>query len=232
MKRTLVVSDIHGELNKFENLLHKAKYDPDKDQLILLGDYVDRGPDAQGVLNKVMELKKQGAIVLRGNHDDMMVAAAENQENAWRRWEKNGALFTLKSYEPEINEMIVPDSEEFRKHVSFIKTLDYYYITDHHIFVHGGVDPETPIEKTDPYVLVWIRDKFHNGYEGEKTVVFGHTQTSILHENKDNHDVYFGGNNIIGVDGGAVYGGSLNCLDITNNEVYCVKVEQPAMKSD
>ncbi|GGP07827.1 metallophosphoesterase family protein [Oceanobacillus neutriphilus] len=223
MNRVLVISDIHGELEKFECLLEKVNYNAEKDQLILLGDYVDRGPNARGVLDKVIELKNQGAIVLRGNHDDMMVAAAEDEENAWKRWEKNGAIFTLKSYDSEINEMRIPDSEDFQRHVAFIKTLDYYYKTDQYIFVHAGVDPDTPIEKTDPYILVWIRDKFHNGYKDKKTVIFGHTNTANLHGKKDNHGVYFGENNIIGIDGGAVYGGSLNCLDITNNKVYHVE---------
>ena len=69
MKRILVISDIHGELKLFDSLLEKVKYDADEDQLILVGDYVDRGPDSKGVLNRVSELKRNGAVVLRGNHD-------------------------------------------------------------------------------------------------------------------------------------------------------------------
>ena len=39
MKRILVISDIHGEIEKFEQLLEEAQYDAKQDQLILLGDY-------------------------------------------------------------------------------------------------------------------------------------------------------------------------------------------------
>ena len=46
MKRTLVISDIHGELELFEELLRETGYDAAEDELILLGDYVDRGPDS------------------------------------------------------------------------------------------------------------------------------------------------------------------------------------------
>lgn len=220
MRRVLVISDIHGELEKFNQLLQEVKYDMQADQLILLGDYVDRGPDSCGVLNKVMELKEQGAIVLRGNHDDMMLAAAEGEPKAWERWMKNGAVETLHSYEPEIDEWRIPETDTFKKHVEFIKGLDYYYELDQYIFVHGGVHPETPLNKTDPYVFVWIRDEFHHGYRGDKTVIFGHTRTARLHSDKENNNVYFGKNNIIGIDGGAVYGGQLNCLDLTNKITY------------
>lgn len=222
MKRTLVISDIHGELDKFDQLLEKADYDVKTDQLILLGDYIDRGPNPRGVLTRVMELKEQSAIVLRGNHDEMMVAVADQEPDAWERWEKNGAIHTLKSYDSSIEKMEIPDSDTFRQHVSFIKKMDYYYQTDDYIFVHAGVDPDIPVEETDPFILIWIREPFHHGYHGEKTVVFGHTPTAYFH-GKGKHGVYYGKNNIIGIDGGAVYGGQLNCLELETNHVYSVQ---------
>lgn len=221
MKRILAISDIHGEFERFEQLLNVAQYNSDTDQLILLGDYVDRGPDSCAVLNKVMKLKDLGAIVLRGNHDDMMVAAADHSNEGWERWGRNGAIQTLKSYDASIESMEIPDSELFRKHVSFIKSLDYYYETDEYIFVHAGVHPTTPLHETEPSILIWIREEFHKGYTGEKTVVFGHTRTTLLHGIED-HSVYFGNNNIIGIDGGAVFGGNLNCLELHTKKVYCV----------
>jgi Predicted phosphoesterase len=48
MKRILAISDIHGELELFDSLLEKVNYDADEDQLILLGDYVDRGQTLKG----------------------------------------------------------------------------------------------------------------------------------------------------------------------------------------
>lgn len=223
MKRYLLISDIHGELQMFNDLLEKVEYNPTEDQLVLVGDYIDRGPDSRGVLHKVMELKEEGAIVLRGNHDDMLLAAVNNEENAWERWWKNGGIPTLQSYDSSINEQRIPETEDFHTHVQFIKELDYYYETEDYIFVHGGVDPDTPVSETDPYVLVWIRDKFHHGYDGDKTVVFGHTRTPILHKDETNADVYFGNNNIIGIDGGAVYGDQLNCLELPSKKQYNVK---------
>lgn len=222
MKRTLVISDIHGELELFEELLQKAEYDAAEDQLILLGDYVDRGPDSRGVLNRVMELKEQGTIVLSGNHDAMMLAAAGDEPGARERWARNGAIPTLQSYDSSIQSMEIPATNVFQEHIDFIGKLDYYYETDEYIFVHAGVQPGAPVQETDPTTLMWIREEFYQAYDGDKTVVFGHTPAFLL-RGTGNHDVYFGDNHIIGIDGGAAYGGQLNCLELPSRKVYDVK---------
>lgn len=222
MKRILAISDIHGELGLFNELLEKVKYDPVEDQLILLGDYVDRGPDSKGVLERVVELKEQGAIVLRGNHDQMMLEAARGETGAAGNWLRNGALSTLQSYDASIEGMTLPSRDLFWKHVEFLKETAFYYETEDYLFVHAGVQPGVPVEQTDPYVLMWIRDEFHRGYSGDKTVVFGHTPTFKLRGTNET-SVYFGDNRIIGIDGGAFYGGQLNCLELPGERVYVVE---------
>lgn len=232
MKRLLVISDIHGELTKFEQLLEQVSYDPDGDQLILLGDYIDRGPDPKAVVEKVMRLKNEGALVLKGNHDDMMEKAFEDP-NHIKRWVRNGGIETLKSYgyrlpkfrERHLDQWVAKISPLtaapiVKKHLAFFKNLDHYHETEDFIFVHGGVDPATPLAITDPFVLMWIREEFHNGYNGEKTVVFGHTPTDAFH---DGFNVHFGANNIIGIDGGCVFGGRLNCLELPSRNIYFVE---------
>ncbi|MGN7470424.1 metallophosphoesterase family protein [Brevibacillus sp. SAFN-007a] len=226
MHRILAISDIHGELDKLESLMELANYDPQRDQLILLGDYVDRGPKSREVVDKVKQLHAQGAIVLMGNHDHMMVKAFE-QDPVWiERWFRNGARSTLASYGHAAAEthLAAPDSlevtEEVREHLDFLAGLSYYHETEEFLFVHGGVHPLTPVAETDPYILMWIRDEFHSGYQGKKTVVFGHTPTEILHGKPD---VYFGENNLIGIDGGAVFGGRLHALELPSRHVYSVE---------
>ncbi|MEK4554452.1 metallophosphoesterase family protein [Jeotgalicoccus sp. FSL K6-3177] len=224
MKRILAISDIHGELKLFDSLLEKVNYDEDEDQLILLGDYVDRGPNSKGVLNRVSELKRNGAIVLRGNHDEMMLNAMDGVPEALERWEKNGALATLQSYDSSIESVTLSAGAEFEKHISLIREMDYYYETKDYIFVHAGVRPDTPVQKTDPHTFVWIRELFYEKYSGDKTVIFGHTPTSVIRQEK-NHDIYFGENNIIGIDGAATYGGQLNCLELPGKKTYSVAKE-------
>lgn len=234
MKRTLAISDIHGDIDKFEDLLKIVEYNRNQDQLLLLGDYVDRGPHSRAVLDKVIQLKSEGAIVLIGNHDKMMIDAFEYQDDPMhlKRWYYNGGIKTLQNYGYSIekdnpkywyttDEFPEPLqlNDEIREHIEFLKELPYYYETDSHIFVHAGVEPETPLHSTDPHTLVWIREEFHQKYNGTKTVVFGHTPVKYLHESPD---VYFGKNKIIGIDGGCAYGKRLNCLDVEAMKVVYV----------
>ncbi|MGN7410846.1 metallophosphoesterase [Sporosarcina sp. SAFN-010] len=224
MKRTLVISDIHGELDMLTALLEKAAYNSTTDRLFLLGDYIDRGPDSKATLDKVMELVKGGAIALKGNHEDMMVKSLiDGNERIWRNWTgRNGGDATLQSYGFEPESFLFSDDQEFQKphlysnhlnrHLEFIRNLPYYIEEDDTIFIHAGVKPGVPLDETDPYELIWIRDEFHTNYKGPKTVIFGHTPTKGFRDDENDNSIYYGSNSIIGIDGGAVFGGQLNCL--------------------
>lgn len=149
MKRILVISDIHGEIEKFEQLLEEAQYDAKQDQLILLGDYVDRGPNARAVIEKVRELKEEGALILKGNHEDMMIKAlTTNEERSWNHWVKrNGGDKTLYSY-GFVEEDIAVNDKDFQKpilhsrvleeHIKFIQELDHYIETEEYICTCWG----------------------------------------------------------------------------------------------
>ena len=127
-----------------------------KDQLILLGDYVDRGPNSKEVLEKVIELKSEGALVLKGNHEDMMIKAlTTDDERSWKNWiNRNGGRTTLESYGFTESEFVVPDEKEFIKpklhcetldrHLDFIRNLDHFIELEEYIFVHAGVHPIQP----------------------------------------------------------------------------------------
>jgi serine/threonine protein phosphatase 1 len=232
MKRILVISDIHGESEKFEQLLEKVDFNAEEDQLILGGDYIDRGINSKAVVEKVQELAKKGAIALKGNHEKMMMEAFHNEDGGLARWLRNGAADTLRSYgftvtyEDDNGVLKGSVNGEWQSHpsindvITFFESLLPYYETEDYIFVHGGVHPTTPLAETDLHTLVWIRDVFHQGYNGTKPVIFGHTPSKNLH---GSHDVYFGENNIIGIDGGLVYGGRLNCLELPSKKVTYVE---------
>lgn len=237
MKRILAISDIHGEIDLLEQLLTKVNYDSNKDQLILLGDYVDRGPNAMAVVEKAIELQREGAIILKGNHEDMMIKAlTTDDERSWKHWAvRNGGDQTLESYGFTMQDYAIQSESPFikptlhdatlTKHLQFIQKLQPLVKYGGYVFVHAGVDPKIPIEETDPYRLMWIRDEFFEHYEGDHTIIFGHTPTPNLHKEKGDFTVYFGKNRIIGIDGGAVYGGQLNCLVLPTMDVYSVRKE-------
>src|SRR5262249_18437560 len=81
--RVLAIGDIHGCLRAFTTLLDAVALQPD-DRIITLGDYVDRGPDSRGVLNRLIDLHSTGRLVaLRGNHDIMMLDARHSRDPMW-----------------------------------------------------------------------------------------------------------------------------------------------------
>lgn len=67
--RILAISDIHGQSSALDKLLNAAKYEPSTDKLFFCGDYIGKGPDSEGVLNRVMAAVQQGAKAILGNHE-------------------------------------------------------------------------------------------------------------------------------------------------------------------
>ncbi|GGO05448.1 metallophosphoesterase [Saccharibacillus kuerlensis] len=236
-KRTLAISDIHGELDLLDRLLDHIEYDPVSDQLVLLGDYVDRGPKSMQTLERVIELRAKGAIALMGNHEDLMLRAlVSGGEEDWKRWVvRNGGCATLQSYGFSDHELRIETGEAYKRpalksaalerHLDFVRSLDRYYETDDCLYVHAGIQPGRTAAQSDPMELLWIREEFHRGYDGTKTVVFGHTPTRSLHRDPDNDGIYYGANRIIGIDGGAAFGGQLNAIDMQSGKVFYVKAD-------
>jgi len=226
MKRTLVISDIHGCYDEFVRLLEVANYNPIEDQLILLGDYIDRGKDSKKVIEKVMELVKQGAIALRGNHDDWFLCFLANHEKS-REYllEGVGGFNTLISYlgldylkkETNLDNVVKRIKGEYSEHLRFLVNLPYYYETDDYVFVHAGVNPFSFSDwRNEPETLSWIRWEFINRPTSlDKTVIFGHTSCRTIHNSND----IWVSDDKIGIDGACCFGGQLNCLEITDKEI-------------
>jgi len=54
-ERIFVIGDIHGCVEMLKRLMDKIDWRPDKDRLIFLGDYIDRGEDPKGVVDFILE---------------------------------------------------------------------------------------------------------------------------------------------------------------------------------
>ena len=100
--RKIAVSDIHGCLKTFKALVEEQVVLNPQDELYLLGDFIDRGPDSKGVLDYVMQLDEAGYQVhcLRGNHEDMMLQAVRDREDIGM-WLFNGGQQALDSFRTE-----------------------------------------------------------------------------------------------------------------------------------
>lgn len=178
--RTWAIGDVHGCKTALETLVERLA--PRRsDTLILLGDLVNRGPDTAGVLEWVAAYGEPARlVVLRGNHDVMMLEARENRAAA-DEWVASGGDETLASYaarQPEIEERTVkmqlaaiPD-----RHWAVLEQTLPYWETDEAIYVHAVPDPALPMEQQSDDRLYW--EKLHDfppPHCSGKPVVCGHT---------------------------------------------------------
>jgi serine/threonine protein phosphatase 1 len=173
LMRLLVIGDIHGCSRAYDTLLAAVQPAPDE-HVITLGDYVDRGPDSSGVLQRLLALEKKCRLVpLRGNHDQMMLAARDNAE-AHYLWLECGGKATLASYSVlgDSGKLVdVPDS-----HWNFLENrcVDWHE-TETHFFVHANAHPEMPLRDQPEYILLWEKLEFPLPHCSGKIMVCGHT---------------------------------------------------------
>jgi serine/threonine protein phosphatase 1 len=200
MERYFAVGDIHGRLDKLLLLMEQIDFDWGRDRLVFIGDYIDRGPNSKKVIDYLIGLRSRSdrVVFLKGNHEEMLERYLEGTDVLM--FLDNGGDATLRSYREagrEEKDLIPPD------HLAFFKALRLYYETPDYIFVHGGLRPHIPLEKQDPWDMLWIREEFvYSDFDFGKPVVFGHTpfHKPLVLENK------------IGIDTGAVYGNKLSCV--------------------
>jgi serine/threonine protein phosphatase 1 len=200
--RLLAIGDIHGCSQAFDALLTVVAPTAD-DWLITLGDYVDRGPDSRGVIERLIDLNTGGRLVaLLGNHEEMMLDA-RYAPAAFAAWVEFGGQETLDSYpaRPEPGLPGVPD-----EHWRFLEqTCIDRFETDRHFFVHGNVLPDVPISDQPIEVLHWEKFGPSRPHISGKTMICGHTAQRNGRPRDLGHAVC--------IDTYAYGGGWLTCLD-------------------
>lgn len=213
MKKTFVVGDIHGCHASFLALLDKINPDPRRDRLILLGDYVDRGPDSKKVLTEIIKLRSRFShiITLMGNHERMFLDfLAGRGQDFFLHF---GGRETLMSY--DLKPPFPADTSKHipADHITFLNELLLYWEDENYIYVHAGLQPGIHLSQQSSEWLLWAREKFiPSEYDFGKPVIFGHTDLKepLIEKNK------------IGIDTGAVYGGRLSCLILPDMEFISV----------
>ncbi|MGY4155607.1 serine/threonine protein phosphatase 1 [Bradyrhizobium sp. USDA 4461] len=201
MRTTYSIGDVHGCLDQLRRLVELCESDAGqvRSKLVFLGDYIDRGHDSRGVIEFLIDLQKWSpdeVICLRGNHEDMLLAALEGSEDAEQRWLLNGGDATLRSYR-------VPGAADLPiSHVDWLRSLALFHDDGKRFFVHAGVNPERPLDRQRTRDLLWIREPFlSSDKDFGRIVVHGHTP---LKDGKP--DVR---TNRVNIDTGAVYGRAL-----------------------
>jgi serine/threonine protein phosphatase 1 len=144
--RVIAIGDVHGSAAALDALLRVVA--PASDELVItLGDYVDRGLDSAGVIERLIRLSATCRLVpLRGNHEEMMMDARRGPEFL-EFWKRLGGDSTIISYAPEED---APGLDRVpAHHWHFLDhTCRDLYETDSHVFVHGGLDPSLPLGRS------------------------------------------------------------------------------------
>lgn len=171
--RHLAIGDIHGCYNALRTLIDFVGVQPD-DQLITLGDYVNRGPNTRAVLDWLIAQHAEGQLIpLRGNHEIMMLNAREDDE-AHQIWLDVGGRATLSSYAPADGDGGVTDIPD--QHWQFLENdLRASYEIDSHFFVHANAYPNMPIDDQPDFMLYWEPFHFPAAHESGKTMICGHS---------------------------------------------------------
>ena len=221
------VGDIHAELEKLEELLESLPLRRG-DELVFLGDYIDRGPDAHGVIQRLIELQKDWPCsFLLGNHESMFLDFLGWTDDAYFGGDAflmNGGDRTLASYGYFDSEQ--PDPESFRlpkQHEEFLLNLELHHRAADYLFVHAGLgreelksdDADWAVRKSRPEDLLWNRTTCDLPHRLGVTLVYGHTPS-------EDFDVRWNLPFSIGVDTGAVYGGPLTAIRLPDETIFQV----------
>lgn len=172
---TYAVGDVHGCLTALDTLLARLPLRAD-DQLVFLGDLIDRGSNTRGVIDLVLRLRQERPVqVIRGNHEEMLVLSRDDTDfcSAWLTF---GGKEMLDSYgwrSPQDTPW--PDSIPEAHWQFFELDLVDYVETDRHILVHGSVRPDLPLEQQPWDDLRWEKWDEPQPHISGKTVVCGHT---------------------------------------------------------
>jgi serine/threonine protein phosphatase 1 len=210
-KRLFAIGDIHGCFDEFQALVEQKIQIKKSDQIILLGDYIDRGPHSKEVIDYIIDLQKSGfdMVPLLGNHEAMLLDAFYKNEQL-SLWIQNGGSATLKSFGIRSLLNIAPS------YIEFFSGLPYYFAHDEYLFVHAGFNDEISNPFEDLYHMIWeCREKYRHPSLKDKTVFHGHRPVFAANcvKNVQRND------KVINLDTGCVYAhypgyGTLTALEI------------------
>lgn len=231
---TYVIGDIHGQLEQLKVLLEKMKFN-ENDELYVMGDVVDRGPDPIKALQYLMTLSN--CVCIAGNHEWMALESLklmlneiteefiqtldENQVTILLDWLRNGGKTTM-------DQFCKLSKEERQEVLDFIGDFEAYVELEiqgqKYLLVHAGLNDfyyKKPIEEYTIDDLLWTRTDYEMPYYEDKIVITGHTPTQTILGNDRPGYIYRKYNHIALDCGACSHNGRLAgiCLE-TGKEYY------------
>ena len=225
MPRIFAIGDIHGHLVVLDRLLRQLPMESE-DTLVFLGDYVDRGPDSKGVLDRVVALKEERGdrlVCLLGNHEDMMLDHWRRTRGGWIDdlhmlkgmsqvmdygagfWLSVGGDATVRSYYPD---------DIDKEHIRFLCGLPIVHEQEAYSFVHAGI---RPFGQTSRAEMLWGASGFFADLDMLHGRVLLDTQSTSAPRVVVGHTVFdrpMIGPDFIAIDTGCAFGGCLTAVQL------------------
>lgn len=229
------LSDIHGNLRRYESMLEQIDLQA-TDTLYILGDVIDRHPGGIRLLRRIMEMPN--ARMLLGNHEYMMMRAlgapydgasdilGKSREDLIALWYRNGGEVTHKAWNCQ-RKTVQEDIFDYLRALP----LNMDVAVREHSFklVHGGPletypDHGMPAGKTQTYFAVWNRELDALRLRSGQTVIFGHTPTEYFQS--DDPLKIWHGDGMIGLDCGCGYPECAELLQgIKQGRLGCLRLD-------
>jgi serine/threonine protein phosphatase 1 len=146
---------------------------------VVLGDLIDRGPDSRKVIELCMTLQDKGAVILKGNHEDMAVRCLDQSQDFaitydWLTY--CGGESMIDSY--TVNNIL--DTRNMYQHIEWLKNLPVSYQSHGYTFVHAGLHPGLPFKYQLESTMLWGCEDFIHKWNGPEILVVGHTPVQSL----------------------------------------------------
>jgi serine/threonine protein phosphatase 1 len=227
--RIYAIGDIHGRLDLLDRAIAAIERDVKERGpaalTVTLGDYVDRGPSSNGVLERLAANPfPTPYVALKGNHETFMEAFLADP-TLGSQWRDFGGLETLHSYGVPVGRLMMSRNydEAARalrealpaSHTGFMQSMKTSHSHGKYFLCHAGVRPGVPLDRQDEHDLLWIRGEFlASDVDFGKIVIHGHTPVEQP-EVKANR---------INIDTGAFATGNLTCVALDEDGHRFLKV--------
>jgi serine/threonine protein phosphatase 1 len=212
--KTFVIGDIHGAYKALLQCLKLSKFDKKNDRLISLGDVCDRNKQVKECIDELLSIPN--CVYILGNHDAWALDWAI-EGKAPQEWLDQGGAQTVMSY----NGNKMP-----KEHIRFLSEAKLYFVDKNRLFVHGGFNPQRPLEETSKEIFIWDRTLIKRAQELHLTdpdhkfgvydeIFIGHTPTLNFGKNEPQKFC-----NIWALDTGAGWAAKLTIMDVETKQFW------------
>lgn len=217
--RLIAIGDIHGCTAALDALLQAIAPAAD-DTIVTLGDYVDRGSDSKGVIDRLIQLSQQCQLkALLGNHEEMMLEVVRDNQPPYR-WLQFGGVETLDSYGFCGDMSVIPPA-----HFRFFDALLPYFETDEFAFLHANYNPKLALDRQTEHFLRWLKltEYVPGPHVSGKTMIVGHTH--------DRGGEIFDVGHLICLDTFCYGGGWLTAMEFPSKRIWQANMEGQLRRS-